>query len=260
MLGDFDGRLTTSTMVSAAHGSHQSTGGTSAYMPTGSYLAVSTDILGKTNSESISDLEMQGEEPHTQSQSQSQTSDDAEIASLLSSAPVSRIRGMSENKRVRARWNELYRRSASLLGSGNSSASSSSSSLRTTSSQRRSYVSSESLGIAQESAEDLDDDDTAATATASDTRQDTHGGRSTTARTASIKARQLNGSGSGNGRDSGKLRGSLVEAQEVLEEACTLPAYVNEPGESFAEAIRSSLGELMAVGCCITRKHTHLHN
>jgi hypothetical protein len=40
---------------------------------------------------------------------------------------------------------------------------------------------------------------------------------------------------------------SLAEAQAVIDEACSLPPYVNEPGENFVEVMRSVLGELMLV-------------
>ena len=54
----------------------------------------------------------------------------------------------------------------------------------------------------------------------------------------------------GKGREGGggsSNQSDLAEAQEILDEACALPPIVNAPGESFAETMRTTLGELLAV-------------
>ena len=59
-------------------------------------------------------------------------------------------------------------------------------------------------------------------------------------------------------------RASIVEAQEILDEAAALPMYMNAPGENFTESIRSVLNEIL-VGVVSTREwvsrvHDTLYN
>lgn len=45
---------------------------------------------------------------------------------------------------------------------------------------------------------------------------------------------------------------TVAAAQALLDESCTMQPYVNQPGEVFAEAMRSTLGELMMVSSTVS--------